>query len=130
MVNQVHYQVGMGKDPQGFASYASSQGIQLQAWSPFGLGGHGSGDVLKGPLTTAIAEKNNRTTAQIALKWILNQGVAVAVKSSSKEHLKQDLELFDFELGAQDMAKLDAANFAANNTPSFFCDDKEAEIMI
>jgi len=130
MVNQVHYQVGMGKDPQGFASYALSQGIVLQAWSPFGKGGHGSDDVLKGPLTSAIAKKHDRTTAQVALKWILNNGVAVAVKSSSKDHLKQDLDLFDFELDAQDMAELDAANFAASDTPSFFCDDKAAEILI
>lgn len=130
MVNQVHYQVGMGKDPQGFATYAAGQGIVLQAWSPFGKGGHGSDDVLKGPLTTSIAKKHNRTTAQVALKWILSNGVAVAMKSSSKEHLKEDLDLFDFELDAQDMAKLNAANFAADNTPSFFCDDEEAEILI
>jgi diketogulonate reductase-like aldo/keto reductase len=130
MVNQVHYQLGMGKDPQGFASYASSQGIVLQAWSPFGKGGHGSDDVLKGPLTSAIANKHNRTTAQVALKWIVSHGVAVAMKSSTKEHLKENNDLFDFELDAQDMAKLDAANFAADNTPSFFCDDKADEILI
>lgn len=130
MVNQVHYQVGMGKDPQGVKSCASSQGMVLQAWSPLGMGGHGSEEVLKGPLTTAIAQKHGKTAAQVALKWITSNGVAVAMKSSNEAHLKENLDLFDFELDAQDMVQLDAANFAANDTPSFFCDDKEVEIMV
>lgn len=134
MVNQVHYQIGMGPDPQGFKSYAASQGVVLQAYSALGDGGHsgipgqsGKKDlVLHDPLTAAVGKKHNRTTAQIALKWIVSHGVAVVTKSSSETHLKEDCSLYDFELDAEDMQKLDGATFAAKDTPSFLCNDAEA----
>merc|ERR1719326_1133218 len=77
MVNQVHYQIGMGPDPQGFASYAAGKGVVLQAYSALGDGGrtglNGKNEkkdlVLHDPLTAAVGKKHNRTTAQIALKW-------------------------------------------------------------
>ena len=48
---------------------------------------------------------------------------AVVTKSSSPEHLKQDVELFDWSLTRRDMKELAAATFAADDTPSFECDN-------
>jgi len=123
MVNQVQLHVGMGPDPQHFISYAASKGIAIQAWSPFGSGGHGSSDILSGNLTTTIAAKYNKSPAQVALKWLTSKGASVATKSSSLDHLRENLDLFDFDLTSDDVAALDGATFASTDTPSFMCDD-------
>ena len=90
---------------------------------PIGSGGHGSSDILSGPLTTKIAKAHNKTTAQVALKYLVQLDAAVVTKSSSPEHLKEDVELFDWSLSRRDMRELAAATFAADDTPSFECDN-------
>lgn len=122
-VNQVQLHVGMGPDPQGFVSTSRSQGMTLQAWSPLGHGGHGSGEILHGKLTTSIGRAHNKSAAQIALKWILSKSIAVVTKSSNPEHLRENLALFDFALSDAEMSALDAASFSSEDTPSFMCDD-------
>eukprot|EP00440_Ansanella_granifera_P072583 gb/GFBE01078761.1/.p1 GENE.gb/GFBE01078761.1/~~gb/GFBE01078761.1/.p1 ORF type:complete len:386 (+),score=79.19 gb/GFBE01078761.1/:1-1158(+) len=124
MVNQVQYHAGMGSDPQGMRTYAEKHGMVLQAWSPLGSGGHGSDELLKGNLTTSIGKKYGKSSVQIALKWIVSHNVTVATKSSNPDHLKADLEIFDFELDDKDLHALDAADFAAKDTPSFLCSDQ------
>lgn len=123
MVNQVHYQVGMTPDPQGFRSLAEKKGIVLQAWSPLGMGGSGSNPIMHGNLTTSIAKKYGKSPVQIALKWIVAKNVSVATKSSNPVHLAENLDIFDFELQQQDTLALDEATFAARDEPSFLCRD-------
>lgn len=123
MVNQVHYQVGMGADPQGFKTLAEKKGIVLQAWSPLGKGGGGSAPIMHGNLTTAIGRKYKKSPVQIALKWIVSKNVSVSTKSLNPAHLAQNLDIFDFELEAQDRRALDEADFAAHDEPSFLCRD-------
>lgn len=123
MVNQVHYQIGMGPDPQGFKSLAEREGIVLQAWSPLGMGGNGSSDVMHGNLTTSIAKKHGKSAVQVALKWIVSHNVSVSTKSMNPAHLRENLELFDFELDKEDMAALDQARFQEVGEPSFMCRD-------
>ena len=83
----------MGPDPQGFLAMNAARGIVSQAYSPIGSGGHGSSDILSGPLTTKIAKAHNKSTAQVALKYLVQLNAAVVTKSSSPEHLKQGVEL-------------------------------------
>merc|ERR1712224_959074 len=97
-------------------------GFVLQAWSPLGSGGHGNPEILSGNLTKGIAQAHNRSTAQVALKWIVSHGIAVASKSSNPEHLKEYISLFDWELTREEMSALDNASFAKKDTPSFMCD--------
>ncbi|CAE7528788.1 P100/11E [Symbiodinium natans] len=123
MVNQVQLHVGMGSNPQGFLSFAEANKVVLQAYSPFGSGGHGSSEILAGNLTTSIGAKYKKSAAQVALKWIASRNVGIATKSASKEHLKANADIFDFKLSDEDMASLDAATFAAEDTPSFLCND-------
>jgi len=122
-VNQVQMHVGMGRDPQGFVTTAKRDGLLLQAWSPLGHGGHGSSEILKGNLTTSIAAAHNKSAAQVALKWIVSKGIAVVTKSSNPAHLAENLDLFGWSLTDSETAALDAASFAAEDTPSFMCDD-------
>jgi len=123
MVNQVQYHVGMGPDPEGFKSLADRMGIVLQAWSPLGHGGHGSQEILNGALTTSIGQAHGKSAAQVALKWIVSNDLAVATKSSSEAHLAENLNIFDFDLSKDDVTALNAADFASKDTPSFLCSD-------
>jgi 2,5-diketo-D-gluconate reductase A len=124
MVNQVHYQVGMGPNPQGAKTLADERGIVLQAWSPLGMGGNGSRPIMNGTLTTSIAKKYGKSPVQVALKWIVSQNVSVATKSSNPVHLKENLDIFDFEFRAEDKLALDQADFAAKDEISFLCSDE------
>lgn len=125
MVNQVQLHVGMGQDPQGFRSYAERRNFTLQAWSPLGSGGKGSPEILGGNLTTSIAKKYNKSTAQVALRWLLAHNVSVATKSSNPKHMAEDLGIFGFELSDEDLQALDAADFASDDSPSFLCADAD-----
>mmetsp|Transcript_31091 Transcript_31091/g.70689 ORF Transcript_31091/g.70689 Transcript_31091/m.70689 type:complete len:369 (+) Transcript_31091:69-1175(+) len=129
MVNQVQYHVGMHPDPQGFKTFAEQHDMVLQAWSPLGSGGHGSAELLKGNLTTSIGRKHGKSSVQIALKWIVSRNVSVATKSSNPEHLREDLDIFDFDLDHEDLQALDTADFAAKDTPSFLCSDPQPHLV-
>lgn len=127
MVNQVQFHVGMTPDPQGFASFAKKNNMLLQAWSPLGSGGHGDDEILKGNLTSGIANAHQKSTAQIALKWLIQHGFSVATKSSNPKHLAEDIDLFHFDLTEEEMSSLDAASFHKTDNPSFLCLDAQSE---
>merc|ERR1719329_558831 len=129
MVNQFQMHVGMGKDPQGFLSYAKTNNMVAQAWSPLGCG---ETEILTGKVTTEIAKAHGKSTAQVALKWLQYHGLAIATKSSSETHLAEDLDIFDWELTDDEMKSLDDAGFS-KDTPSFLCadpDPKAEEIVL
>jgi 2,5-diketo-D-gluconate reductase A len=88
-------------------AYDAAHGIVTQSWSPLG-GGAGVAELLAEPAITAVAERLGRTPAQVVLRWHVQQGLVVLPKSSSRERLAQNLDLFSFELSADDMAALDA----------------------
>jgi diketogulonate reductase-like aldo/keto reductase len=82
--------------------YCESQGIVLEAYSPLAQGS-GTGD----PTVTAIAERLGRTPAQVLLRWALQHGAVVIPKSSRRERIVSNAQIFDFELGEDDMRLLD-----------------------
>eukprot|EP00466_Bigelowiella_natans_P018634 jgi/Bigna1/90475/estExt_fgenesh1_pg.C_710059 len=98
MVNQVGFHLGMWKNPlvQENYRYYKSKGIIIQAYSPLA-----SGDprITEGTnLTKSLAKKYQKTPAQIALKYIVQQGIAFVTASKNTEYMKQNADLFDFEL--------------------------------
>jgi len=103
----------MGDDPEGFVTRAKEQKIVLQAWSPLGSGGHGIPEILSGNLTTGIAKAHGKSTAQVALKWLVQHGASVATKSSNAQHLAEDLDIFSWDLSEKEMQALDAEARAA-----------------
>ncbi|KAL6838333.1 hypothetical protein ACP4OV_031837 [Aristida adscensionis] len=88
--------------------YCAEKGIHLAAYSPLGgqnLEGGGNA-VLDSDVLAEIAKTRGKTIAQVSLRWIYEQGVTSIVKSYNKERLKQNLEIFDWELTDEDRLKI------------------------
>jgi 2,5-diketo-D-gluconate reductase A len=82
-------------------------GVQMQAWSPFAQGrnSHFTNETL-----AEIGEKYNKTNAQVSLRWHYQRGIVTIPRTSQKEHMLENLDIFDFELEQSDMdtiARLD-----------------------
>jgi 2,5-diketo-D-gluconate reductase A len=82
--------------------YGESKGIATQAWSPIA-----QGDVLDDRLIAEIATKHGRTPAQVVLRWHLERGSIVFPKSTTPERIRENFELFDFELDPDDAARIE-----------------------
>lgn len=80
-------------------------GVQLEAWAPFG---EGRGDMFNLPTLKAIGEKYHKTVAQVILRWHLQRGIVVIPKSTHIERMKENFDVFDFELSKDDMASIEA----------------------
>jgi diketogulonate reductase-like aldo/keto reductase len=104
MVNQIRLCPGDVKEK--VVKDSLDRGIFIEAYSP--LGGSGSGSILRAPLIIHMAEKYNRNTAQICVRWCLQKGFLPLPKSTSKEHIKTNAQVFDFEISDDDIEKLDA----------------------
>lgn len=85
-------------------AYCEEKGIRLEAWSPLMQGN------LDHETLTSLARKHGKTPAQIVLRWDLQQGVIVIPKSTREARIKENADVFDFELSADDMAAIDAMN--------------------
>jgi 2,5-diketo-D-gluconate reductase A len=78
--------------------YCRERGIAVEAWSPLARGG-----VLEEPAVTAVAERAGKTPAQVVLRWHLQRGNIVFPKSVTPSRIRENFDLFDFKLGADDM---------------------------
>ncbi|MEU9454973.1 aldo/keto reductase [Streptomyces sp. NPDC048277] len=86
--------------------FHEEQGIATEAWSPLGQGK----GLLEVPAIVAIAQKHNRTPAQIVLRWHLQLGNVVIPKSVTPSRIKENIEVFDFSLDTEDLAAISALN--------------------
>lgn len=78
-------------------------GVQPEAWGPFAEGKHG---IFTNPILTEIAAKYGKSTAQVALRWNTQRGVAVIPKSVHKDRMEQNIDIWDFELSLEDVEKI------------------------
>merc|ERR1712048_1374804 len=124
-VNQVQYHVGMGVDPIGVKSASEKHGIHLQAYSPLG---NGDGELITGALVTSIGKNHGKTGAQVALRWIYENGVSVTTKTTKPSHMDEDLGIFTFNLTANEKQRLDAAT-QPSAKPSFICSKFDGEMV-
>lgn len=83
------------KHDEAMLAFCKEHGIQLQAWSP--LGG-AEGSVLAHPVMELVAKEYKVSTAQVALRWSLQRGVAVVVGTANPAHAASDLDVFKFSL--------------------------------
>jgi len=83
--------------------FCKAKGIALTAYCPLT-----HGDKLDHPVIAAIAKRHGKTGAQVLLRWALQHGVIAIPKSSRKERITENAQLYEFELDRSDMAKLDA----------------------
>jgi 2,5-diketo-D-gluconate reductase A len=81
--------------------YGREHGIATEAWSPIA-----KGSVLDEPVVTEIAQRLGRTPAQVVLRWHVERGNIVFPKSTTPARIRENLELFDFELGPDDDARI------------------------
>ncbi len=87
---------------QELIDYCQKQDIAIQAWSPFG--GEGQAATLLGSQTLVdIANKYNKTTAQVIIRWNLQRDVIVLPKSVTKERIISNYDVFDFELTQEEL---------------------------
>ncbi|WP_338055263.1 aldo/keto reductase [Sulfobacillus harzensis] len=104
MVNQVEFHPYLTQRP--LLDFCRKHNIQLEAWSPLFRGG----DLLTHPVITTLAEKYGKTPAQIILRWDLQQQVVTIPKSVHRERIKENAEVFDFELAEVDMDQISGLN--------------------
>ena len=78
-------------------------GTVLESWYPLG---HGDKNLISEPVFTKLAQKYGKTNIQIILRWHIQEGNVVFPKTTNPEHLKDNLDIFDFELTAQEMAEI------------------------
>jgi diketogulonate reductase-like aldo/keto reductase len=104
-VNQIERHPWLTQEP--LISYCRNLGIEIEAWSP--LGGTG-GSLLQEETLKEIAAKYGKTPAQIIIRWDLQQNVIVMPKSTHKDRIRQNSDVYDFELSTEDSSLLDNIN--------------------
>jgi len=117
-VNQVQYHVGMGNavdTANDDKAFFEQKGILYQSFSPLcgPCSPPDNTELLKGDLVTKIGKSHNKSAAQVALKWLVQQGIPVIPKTDLPAHLKENMELFDWTLTADDMRSLSAVTSPA-----------------
>ena len=119
-VNQIElHDFNQKEDEQ---AYMLSKGVQTESWGAFA---EGQFDVFNNPVLKEIAEKYSKTTAQVMLRWQLQRGIVSLSKSANPERVRQNFDIFDFELSAEDMDKIATLN---TNT-TVFSDHHEAKTV-
>jgi methylglyoxal/glyoxal reductase len=103
MVNQVEYHPRLTQED--LLSYCKEQGIQLEAWRPLL-----KGEIFEEPTLVELADKYNKSVAQIILRWDLQNGVVTIPKSVTKNRIEENIDIFDFELTNKDMSRISALN--------------------
>ena len=100
--------------------WGNKYNVQTEAWAPFG---EGKGGMFTNPLISEIGAKYNKTVAQVILRWHLQRGIVVIPKSTNIDRMKQNIDVFDFTLSAEDMAAIATletgiSSFSAHTDPN------------
>ena len=83
-------------------------GTKMMAWGP--LGGQGVDGIIKSELLGSIGAKYGKTASQVALRWLTQRGIVAIPKSSHKERMAQNFDIFDFSLTDDEMAQIATMN--------------------
>lgn len=103
MVNQVEFHPLLNQ--QELRDYCNQHSIQMEAWSPLAQGKLLDNDVVK-----QIADQHGKSTAQVIIRWDLEHEIVTIPKSSNPERIKQNFDVFDFELTKDDIRAIDELN--------------------
>lgn len=87
--------------------YIQEKGIVVEGWYPFGGRGH-TRELFNDETIVEIANNHNVTSAQVILRWNLQKGVVVIPGSSNPDHIKENTEIYDFELSEEEMNKINS----------------------
>ena len=106
MVNQL--QCNAHAQQTGIEPIHAEFGTKLMAWGP--LGGQGAEGIVKSEVLAAIGAKYGKTAAQVALRWLTQRGIVAIPKSTHKERMVQNFDIFDFTLSEDDMSQIATLN--------------------
>ncbi len=103
-------------------AFHQQQNIQVQSWASFAEGQH---DIFKNEILSHIGAKYNKSVAQVILRWLIQQDVAVIPKSVTASRISENNTIWDFELSMEDMQAI----IALDTNKSVFFDHRQAETV-
>lgn len=83
-----------------YSTLMKEYGVQIESWAPFA---EGRNNLFQNEVLASLAEKHERSVAQVVLRWLIQRGVVVIPKSVRRERLGENFNVFDFELSDEDM---------------------------
>jgi diketogulonate reductase-like aldo/keto reductase len=111
----------VGVQQRQVQAFGAAHGIVTQAWSPIGGitfyrdGQHSN--TLQDPVISEIAQAHDKTSAQVMLRWHLQQGRSVIPKSTKPQRIAENIDVFDFELSTEELATIDALDTGRRGGP-------------
>jgi len=102
--------------------FLQDNGVQIEAWGPFA---EGRNNIFQNELLTSLAAKYHKTVAQIILRWLTQRGVVAIPKTTHKERMSENFNIFDFALESDDMTRIASLD---TKTSSFF-DHRDPNIV-
>jgi diketogulonate reductase-like aldo/keto reductase len=109
MVNLVETHVFWQERPEH--AVTGRLGVAHMAWGPFAEGANG---FFSNPLLARIGEGHGKGVGQVALRFLMDEGIIVIPKSSRPERMAENIDVFDFELTADEMARIEALDTDTN----------------
>ena len=103
-------------------TFLTENNVQIESWGPFA---EGKNNIFKNEILLSIANKHNRSVAQIILRWLTQRGIVVIPKSVRKERMEENFNIFDFELTTDDTEKIKTLDTKA----SLFFDHRNPEMV-
>ena len=115
MVNQLQCNVMIQQT--GIEPILAGTDTKMMAWGP--LGGQGVDGIVKSEVLSGIGVKYGKTAAQVALRWLTQRGIVAIPKSSHKERMAQNFDIFNFSLTPEEMAQIASMNQHDTGTVNF-----------
>ncbi len=103
VVNQIEFHPFLYEEQKDLLRHCAEHGIVVEAYSPLAHGG----SVMQDELLQKIGEKHGKTSAQVVLRWCVQHGTIPIPKSTSEDHIHENIHIFDFELDNKDMIAID-----------------------
>ncbi|WP_423798078.1 aldo/keto reductase [Neobacillus sp. SAB-20_R2A] len=104
------------------AKLMKENNVQIESWGPFA---EGKNNLFQNEILASIAEKHNKSVAQVVLRWLTQRGVVAIPKSVRKERIIENFNIFDFELSYDDMEKI----AALDTKESLFFSHRDPEMV-
>lgn len=112
MVNQI--EVNVFNQQIEAKKWADKYGVVLEAWAPFA---EGKNNMFHNEVLLSIGEKHDKSAAQVILRWLYQRGIVSLAKSVHEERIKENFDIYSFELDDEDMKKIETLD---TKTSSFF----------
>ena len=95
-------------------SFLKENNVQIESWGPFA---EGKNNIFQNEILDSIADRHNKTIAQVILRWLTQRCVVAIPKSVRKERMEENFDIFDFQLSSEEMETIKTLD---TNTSSFF----------